>query len=99
MSKKEEENTEISEQDSQKIINAVAGDIIKTTNLFQAFELVKERAFDWAQNHVSEKMPLEEKIDILKKVSEAEKAAQENSQDGTGSKASVENPEEGSVIS
>ena len=81
----------VSEEETNKIINAVAGDIIKTTNLFQAFELVKERAFDWAKNHVSTKMPLEEKMEILNKISEVESEAQQNN-------SNVANPEEGAAL-
>ena len=64
--KEEVKESKLSEEDTQKIVNAVASDIVKTTNLFQAFELVKEKAFNWALDHVSNQMPEEEKLEIQK---------------------------------
>lgn len=75
----EEQATEHDEE-TQKLINIVATDIIKTTNLFQAFEIIKERAFIYAENHVLNEMSDEEKSDVLAKVADLEaQQANENS--------------------
>ncbi len=86
-----EENKEVSltDEETQKIVNAVASDIVKTTNLFQAFELVKEKAFTWASEHVEKTMPDTEKEEILKKVLDFE--SQQSSEE-------TPNPESGATI-
>jgi hypothetical protein len=84
--------SKFSDIDIEKIINAVAGDIIKTTNLMQAFELVKEKAFQWANDHVKNTMPEEEKTDILQKIEEFEAEQEARNQ-------AEQNPESGATIS
>jgi len=93
--KEEVEESKLSKEDTEKVVNAVASDIVKTTNLFQAFELVKEKAFNWAVDHVSNQMPEEEKLEILSKVLEFE-SKQANPED---TKTEVENPESGATLS
>ena len=76
-----EEQAPAHDEETQKLINIVATDIIKTTNLFQAFEIIKERAFVYAENHVLNEMSDEEKSDVLAKVSDLEaQQANESSQ-------------------
>ena len=86
----ENKDTSFTEEETQKIVNAVASDIVKTTNLFQAFELVKEKAFIWASEHVEKSMPSSEKEEILKKVLDFESQNNESSQ--------TPNPEAGATI-
>lgn len=93
--KEEVKESKLSEEDTQKIVNAVASDIVKTTNLFQAFELVKEKAFNWALDHVSNQMPEEEKLEILSKVLEFESKNSE----GEESPTETLNPEAGATLS
>mgnify|MGYP005658585563 CR=1 FL=1 len=90
--KEEVKESKLNEEEMQKIVNAVASDIVKTTNLFQAFELVKEKAFNWALDHVSNQMPEEEKLEILSKVLEFESKKPESEETETA------NPEAGATL-
>ena len=89
----------ISEEDQERMMHAIASDMIQNTNIIQAFEIVRERALTFAQEHISG-LSDNEKADLLVKVNENEKKMKEEHEARQKKmQETQENPEEGAVVS
>lgn len=87
--------SELSDADHDKMMHAIASDMIQNTNIVQAFEIVREKAIDFARGHI-QGLTDDQKVDLLQKIEDQEKKMLE--QQEKAKESTAKNPEEGAVV-
>lgn len=89
----------VSKEDQERMMHAIASDMIQNTNIIQAFEIVREKALTFAKDHVAG-LSAEEQADLLAKVNENEKKMKEEHEARQKEmQETQENPEQGATVS